>query len=134
MAPTLAQMGDRLDLVELTVNDSASASAEQAVQIETLIHETHIKIVAQRPADILPDKRLSVMENLLQSQDQIDGVYTHDDMAERVVSASAINLARLLARGEALDELAEPEVPSRIQVPATPVTKENVASVKELGY
>jgi ribose transport system substrate-binding protein len=137
-----------------------------------------IKIVAQQPADFLPDKGLSVMENILQSQDQIDGVYTHDDdMAEGVVSAienanrqdemfltgaggskaamdrieagglyratflynpsmsaSAIRLARLIVRGEGLEELAEPEVPSRIQVPATPVTKENVASVKDLGF
>jgi ribose transport system substrate-binding protein len=137
-----------------------------------------IKIVAQQPADFLPDKGLSVMENILQAQDKIDGVYTHDDdMAEGVVSAienanrqdemfltgaggskaamdrieqgglyratflynpsmsaSAIELARLIVRGEGMQELAEPEVPSRIQLPATTVTKENVASVKDLGF
>ena len=126
----------------------------------------------------MPDKGLSVMENILQAQKQIDAVYTHDDdMAEGVVaaienanredemfltgaggskaamerieagglyratflynptmSASAVRLARLIARGQGLEELTEPEVPSRIQVPATTVTKENVADVKELGF
>ena len=47
-----------------------------------------IKIVASQPADFLPDKGLSVMENILQANKQIDAVYTHDDdMAEGVVSA-----------------------------------------------
>jgi ribose transport system substrate-binding protein len=137
-----------------------------------------IKVVARQPADFLPDKGLTVMENILEAEDQIDGVYTHDDdMAEGVVaaienanrqddmfltgaggseaamdrieagglyratflynpvmSASAIQLANLIGRGEGIAELAEPEVPSRIQVPATAVTKENVAKLKELGY
>ena len=137
-----------------------------------------IKIVASQPADFLPDKGLSVMENILQAQKQIDAVYTHDDdMAEGVVAAiqnagredemfltgaggskaameqikkgglyratflynpsmssSAINLARLIAQGSGLSDLAEPEVPSKITVTATTVTKDNVDSVMELGY
>ena len=140
--------------------------------------QSGIKIVASQPADFVPDKGLSVMENILQAQKQIDAVYTHDDdMAEGVVSAienanredemfltgaggskaameriekgglyratflynpsmsaSAIRLARLIVRGEGFEELTEPEVPSKITVPATTVTKENVAKVKELGF
>lgn len=47
-----------------------------------------IKVVAQQPADFLPDKGLEVMEAILQAQKQINGVYTHDDdMAMGVVSA-----------------------------------------------
>jgi len=137
-----------------------------------------VRIVASQPADFLPDKGLSVMENILQAQRDIDGVYTHDDdMAEGVVaaienanrqdqmfltgaggseaamnrieqgglyratflynpvmSASGVRLARLIARGQGLQELVEPEVPSRIQVPATTVTRENVAQFKEFGF
>jgi ribose transport system substrate-binding protein len=137
-----------------------------------------IKIIASQPADFVPDKGLSVMENILQAHKDIDAVYTHDDdMAEGVVSAienagredemfltgaggskaameriekgglyratflynptmsaSAIRLARLIVRGEGLAELTEPEVPSQITVPATTVTKENVAELKELGF
>jgi ribose transport system substrate-binding protein len=137
-----------------------------------------VKIVASQPADFVPDKGLSVMENILQAQKKIDAVYTHDDdMAEGVVSAienagredemfltgaggskaameriekgglfratflynptmsaSAIRIARLIHRGEGFEELTEPEVPSQVTVPATKVTKENVADVKELGF
>ena len=57
--------------------------------------EGSIKIVASQPADFLPDKGLTVMENILQAQDSIDAVYTHDDdMAEGVVAASRTPAAR----------------------------------------
>jgi ribose transport system substrate-binding protein len=47
-----------------------------------------INIVAQQPADFLPDLGLEVMEAILQANDDIDAVYTHDDdMAEGVVAA-----------------------------------------------
>ena len=51
------------------------------------------------------------------------------------MSGSAVSLAKLIAEGKGLSELAvEPEVPSRIELPATTVTKENVAAVQSLGY
>ena len=137
-----------------------------------------IKIVASQPADFLPDKGLQVMETMLQGQQDIDAVYTHDDdMAMGAVQAirnanrqdemfitgaggskdamnliaegdlyratflynpsmsgSAISLAKLIAERKGLSELVEPEVPSRVELPATTVTKENVASVQSLGY
>ena len=47
-----------------------------------------INIVAQQPADFLPDMGLEVMEAILQANDDIDAVYTHDDdMSEGVVAA-----------------------------------------------
>jgi ribose transport system substrate-binding protein len=47
-----------------------------------------IEIIAQQPGDFTPDKGLTVMENILQAEDQIDAVYTHDDdMAQGVVQA-----------------------------------------------
>jgi ribose transport system substrate-binding protein len=47
-----------------------------------------LKIIAQQPADFNPDMGLEVMEAILQAEDQIDAVYTHDDdMAEGVVAA-----------------------------------------------
>jgi ribose transport system substrate-binding protein len=137
-----------------------------------------IEVVAQQPADFVPDKGLTVMETILQQQADIDAVYTHDDdMAMGVVSAiqnagredemfltgaggsndamdliaegelyratflynpsmsaSAVRVARLIARGEGFEELVEPEVPSYIQIPATTVTADNVESVRDLGF
>jgi ribose transport system substrate-binding protein len=47
-----------------------------------------LKIVASQPGDFNPDTGLKVMENILQSEKQIDAVYTHDDdMAQGVVQA-----------------------------------------------
>jgi ribose transport system substrate-binding protein len=50
------------------------------------------------------------------------------------MSASAISLAKLIAEQKGLSESQEPEVPSNIELPATTVTKENVASLQHLGY
>ena len=49
-------------------------------------------------------------------------------------SGSAISLAKLIGERKRLGELVEPEVPSRVELPATTVTKDNVASVQSLGY
>jgi ribose transport system substrate-binding protein len=159
----------------ISVTEDRSKGFRDAIKAQC---KNGIRIVASQPADFLPDKGLSVMENILQAQKDIDGVYTHDDdMAEGVVSAienanrqdemfltgaggskaamerieqgglyratflynpvmsaSAVRVARLIARGEGFEELAEPEVPSKITVPATTVTKDNVADVKDLGF
>jgi ribose transport system substrate-binding protein len=137
-----------------------------------------IEIVAQQPADFVPDQGLEVMETILQAEDQIDGVYTHDDdMAEGVVSAienanrqdemfltgaggstaameriqegglyaatfmynpsmsaSAVRVARLIALDQGFEELVEPEVPSRIELPASTVTADNVDDYIDLGF
>lgn len=47
-----------------------------------------IEIVARQPGDFNPDTGLRVMETILQAENQIDAVYTHDDdMAQGVVQA-----------------------------------------------
>jgi ribose transport system substrate-binding protein len=137
-----------------------------------------IQIVAQQPADFLPDMGLEVMETILEAESDIDAVYTHDDdMAMGVVSAienagredemiltgaggsrdameriqegglyaatflynpsmsaSAIRVARLIARGQGFEELVEPEVPTRIEMPASTVTADNVDDFLDLAY
>ena len=47
---------------------------------------------------------------------------------------SPLRMARLIVRGQGFDELTEPEVPSKITVPATTVTKDNVDGMQELGF
>ncbi|HEX7278737.1 MAG TPA: substrate-binding domain-containing protein [Solirubrobacterales bacterium] len=137
-----------------------------------------IEVVAQQPADFNPDKGLTVMENILQSENEIDAVYTHDDdMAQGVVqairnsgrddemfltgvggseaameqikegglyratflynpnmAASAVTMARLLARGEGFPQLVPPEVPRQLIVPAAVVTKENVDEYEQYAF
>jgi ribose transport system substrate-binding protein len=57
-------------------------------QLKKACPDGGIEIVAKQPGDFNPDTGLKVMENILQAQDQIDAVYTHDDdMAQGVVQA-----------------------------------------------
>jgi ribose transport system substrate-binding protein len=137
-----------------------------------------IQIVAKQPADFAPDKGLSVMENILQKNKDLDAVYTHDDdMGEGVasaienaglqdkmwmtgaggskavmekikegglwratflynpaMSADAVYLASLLGQGKGLPGFAAPDIPSRITLAATTVTKDNVDQYMSLGF
>ena len=57
-------------------------------QLAKVCPDGGIEVVASQPGDFNPDTGLKVMENILQSEDQIDAVYTHDDdMAQGVVQA-----------------------------------------------
>ena len=159
------------------ISVTTDRSAGFADTIETLCGNG-IEIVAQQPGDFNPDTGLEVMEAILQANDDIDAVYTHDDdMAEGVVAAiqnagredemiltgvggscaafdqieegglyaatylysptmagSAVNLARLIALGQGMSDLFEPEVPSEIIVPPTEVTPDNVADLRNLCF
>jgi ribose transport system substrate-binding protein len=74
-----------------------------------------IEIVARQPGDFNPDTGLKVMENILQAQDRIDAVYTHDDdMAQGVVQAirNADRADDMILTGvggsqDAMDQIAE---------------------------
>jgi ribose transport system substrate-binding protein len=62
------------------------------------------------------------------------GIYAATFLYNPIMSASAVNLARLAAHGCGLSELSEPEIPQRIQLDATTVTKENVDEYLPLGF
>jgi ribose transport system substrate-binding protein len=56
--------------------------------VDKLCPDGGIEIIASQPGDFNPDTGLKVMENILNAEDQIDAVYTHDDdMAQGVVQA-----------------------------------------------
>ena len=61
------------------------------------------------------------------------GLYRATFLYNPVMSASAISLARLIGQDAGLSELREPEIPSKIILPATQVTKANVDQVYDLG-
>jgi ribose transport system substrate-binding protein len=62
------------------------------------------------------------------------GLYKATFLYNPVMSASAISIARLIGQEAGFTELREPEVPSRIILPATQVTKANVDKVYDLAY
>jgi ABC-type multidrug transport system ATPase subunit len=62
------------------------------------------------------------------------GLYRATFLYNPSMSGSAVSIATLIAEKKGLSELRESEVPGRIELPATTVTKENVAAVQNLGY
>jgi ribose transport system substrate-binding protein len=62
------------------------------------------------------------------------GLYRATFLYNPSMAGSAISLAKLIAERKGLPGFLEPEVPSRIELPATTVTKENVAAVQGLAY
>jgi ribose transport system substrate-binding protein len=62
------------------------------------------------------------------------GLYLATFMYNPSMSGSAVNLARLIAKGEGMSELTEPDVPSEIILPAATVTADNVEQYEELGF
>ena len=147
-------------------------------ELRKVCRDGGIDIVARQPGDFNPDTGLRVMETILQAQDRIDAVYTHDDdMAQGVVqgirnagrddemiltgvggsqdamaqieegglyaatflynpnmAASAVNMARVIARGEGFPELVPPEVPRQLVVPAATVTQDNVDEYEQYAF
>ena len=61
------------------------------------------------------------------------GLYRATFLYNPSMSSSAINLARLIAQGSGMQDLAEPEVPTKITVAATTVTKDNVDEVSRIS-
>jgi ribose transport system substrate-binding protein len=73
-------------LAGISVTDERTKGFED--QLKKACPDGGIEVVAQQPGDFNPDKGLTVMENILQSENEIDAVYTHDDdMAQGVVQA-----------------------------------------------
>jgi ribose transport system substrate-binding protein len=65
---------------------------------------------------------------------QEGGLYAATFLYNPSMSASAVRVARLIALGEGFEELVEPEVPSRIELPASTVTQDNVDQYIDLGF
>ena len=73
-------------LAGISVTNDRTKGFEDTV--EKLCPDGGIEIVASQPGDFNPDTGLEVMETILNAEDQIDAVYTHDDdMAQGVVAA-----------------------------------------------
>ena len=62
------------------------------------------------------------------------GLYRATFLYNPIMSADAVTIARLIGQDAGFSELREPEVPSKIILPATQVTKDNVEDVYDLGY
>ena len=62
------------------------------------------------------------------------GLYRATFLYNPNMAASAVTMARLLARGEGFPQLVPTEVPRQLIVPAAVVTKENVDEYEQYAF
>ncbi|MGH9243378.1 MAG: substrate-binding domain-containing protein [Acidimicrobiales bacterium] len=65
---------------------------------------------------------------------QEGGLYRATFLYNPSMAASAVRVARLIALGDGMSDLVEREVPSRIELPATTVTQDNVDDYVDFGF
>ncbi len=75
----IEQLGGAGKVVELEGIAGTNAAKERGEGFNAAIEGTDIEVVAQQTADFDRVKGLEVMENILQSQPEIDAVFAHND-------------------------------------------------------
>lgn len=75
----IEQLGGSGNLVELEGIAGTNAARERGEGFNEGIEGTELKVVAKQTADFDRVKGLEVMENILQSQPEIDAVFAHND-------------------------------------------------------
>lgn len=75
----IQQLGGKGKVVELEGIAGTSAARERGEGFNAALEGTEIEVVARQTADFDRAKGLDVMENILQSQPEIDAVFAHND-------------------------------------------------------
>jgi len=75
----IEQLKGKGKVVELEGIAGTSAARERGEGFNQVIEESDIEVVARQTADFDRVKGLEVMENILQSQPEIDAVFAHND-------------------------------------------------------
>lgn len=75
----IEKLGGKGNVVELEGIAGTNAARERGEGFNEAIKDTEIKVVAKQTADFDRVKGLEVMENILQSQPDIQAVFAHND-------------------------------------------------------
>lgn len=75
----IEKLGGKGKVVELEGIPGASAAVERGQGFNEVIADTDIEVVAKQTANFDRADGLSVMENILQAQSEIDAVFAHND-------------------------------------------------------
>ena len=75
----IEQLGSEGNIVELEGTAGSSAARDRGAGFDNEIATTNFKIVTKQNADFDRTKGLSVMENIIQSQDKINAVFAQND-------------------------------------------------------
>jgi ribose transport system substrate-binding protein len=91
----IEKIGGKGNLVELEGLPGSSAARERGQGFHSVVDgKADVKVVAKQPADFDRAKGLSVMENILQGQKNVQGVFAHNDEmalgAEKAIEAAGV--------------------------------------------
>ncbi|EOD01777.1 ribose ABC transporter substrate-binding protein RbsB [Caldisalinibacter kiritimatiensis] len=75
----IEQLGGKGKVVELEGIPGTSAARDRGKGFNEAVNNSDLEIVARQPADFDRTKGLTVMENILQAQPEIDAVFAHND-------------------------------------------------------
>lgn len=75
----IEQLGGKGKVVELEGIAGTSAARDRGEGFNAAINASELEVVARQTADFDRTKGLSVMENILQAQPEIDAVFAHND-------------------------------------------------------
>jgi len=75
----ITQLGGEGKVVELEGIAGTSAARDRGQGFNDAIKESSIEVVAKQTADFDRTKGLSVMENIIQAQPEIDAIFAHND-------------------------------------------------------
>lgn len=75
----IEKLGGKGKIVELEGLAGTSAARDRGQGFNEAIASTELEVVAKQPADFDRTKGLSVMENILQAQSEINAVFAHND-------------------------------------------------------
>ncbi len=93
-------LGGKGNVVELEGIAGTSAARDRGAGFNTALEGTELKVVAKQVADFDRTKGLSVMENILEAQPEIDAVFAHnDEMALGALKAIEASGRKILVVG-----------------------------------
>ena len=102
----IEKLNNEGNVVELQGIPGTSAARDRGEGFNRAIQDSNLKVVAQQPANFDRSQGLSVMENILQSQEQINAVFAHnDEMALGAIKAIGASNRKIMVVGfDAIDD------------------------------
>jgi ribose transport system substrate-binding protein len=136
----LEKIGGKGNVVELEGLPGSSAARERGQGFHSVIDgKPDVKVVAKQPADFDRAKGLSVMENILQGNKNVQGVFAHNDEmalgAQKAIEAAGLKNVAIVgfdATADAVAAVKEGKLAATVQQKPDLIGKKGVETAKLL--
>ena len=136
----IEKIGGKGNLVELEGLPGSSAARERGQGFHSVVDgKPDVKVVARQPADFDRAKGLSVMENILQGQKNVQGVFAHNDEmalgAQKAIEAAGLKNVAIVgfdATADAVAAVKAGKLAATVQQKPELIGKKGVETAKAL--